>query len=625
LDRFTADLCDALRETDPGQGDHKVDGDEFIGKLINENLFLIALDNEARWFRYHDLFRDLLKAQLKKSYTREEISSLHSRASEWFDTEGLVNEAIQHALTAGNENKAVQLIEQNRQVMLNSDRWYVFEKWLSLLPDTVIQQRSELMLAQTWVHYFNYRFDLIPPTIDAAESLLSNDPEERPQYGEIYLFRGAMYYMMGDGINSMENLENATKLIPKAHQMVRGFAEIYFGLASQMTGQEEKVIHVLSDLLSDPSLELPRKMRVLTALVWIHLISGDLSVASTLNKQLMDAATQNNIGPFISWGLYNQGLVHFQRNELDSAIHHFSQATESGYLMLRRADVDCMVGLLLAYQVKQEKDKADATLESLFKYVGPFNDPVLLEIAHSCRDRLSLIRGAADSIRGIQGINRKTNPGALAIWLEVPVITQCRVLLARESNTHFREAEMKLLEFMKLNRTHHNTYQLIEVMTLLAMACEKQGKTEEALTFIGRALKLARPGGFIFPFLEIGEPMADLLKRLIEQNVAPNQLEKILKAFEDINATAVTKASVPDASSPSTPTPQPLIEPLSNRELEILELLAKRFQNKEIAEKLFISPNTVRTHLQNIYQKLNTSNRRQAVDRAFDLGILSSR
>jgi LuxR family maltose regulon positive regulatory protein len=509
--------------------------------------------------------------------------------------------------------------------MLNSDRWYVFEKWLSLLPDTVIQQRPELMLAQAWFHYFNYCFDLIPPTINTAESLLRNDPEERQQLGEIYLFRGAMCYMMGDGINSMENLENAMGLIPKTHHMVRGFTEIYFGLAGQMTGQKERVVQVLSNLLPDPSLELPRKMRVLTALVWIHLISGDLSVASALNKQLMDAANQNNLRPFISWSLYNQGLIHFQRNELDSAIHHFSQATESGYLMLRRADVDCMVGLLLAYQVKQEKEKADATLESLFKYVGPFNDPVLLEIAHSCRDRLSLMRGGADAIRGIQGINRKTNPGAMAIWLEVPVITQCRVLLKRESNTHIQEAEMMLLEYLQLNRTHHNTYHLIEILSLLAMAYEKQGKTEEALTVLGRALELASPGGFTFPFLEIGEPMADLLKRLFEQNVAPNQLKKVLNAFEDIKPTAVTKVSVPDTESPPTPIAQPLIEPLSNREMEILKLLSKRLQNKEIAEKLFISPNTVRTHLQNIYQKLNTSSRHQAVDRAFDLGILSSR
>lgn len=625
LDRFNSGLCDAISGSVSEQDEGEFDGAEFIVKLNSENLFLIALDTENCWFRYHHLFQNLLKTQLNQKYSSGEVATLHTRASDWFENDGLIDEAIKHALAAGNENRAVQLVEQNRQTMLNSDSWHVFEKWLFQLPDTIIQQHPELMLAQTWVHYFNYRFKLIPQTIDVVESLLSDNPEDKSSYGEIYLFRGAMNYMMGDGFNALKYLERALKLIPRSHHMVRGFADIYYGLAGQMQGQKERVVHVLSGLLVDHSIELPRKIRVLIVLVWIHVISGDLSAASLLNKQLVETATKNNLLPFISWGFYNQGLIHFHRNELDSAIRHFSQATAHEYLMLRRAHVDCKVGLILAYQVKQEKEKADEIFESLFKYVSPLNDPVLQEIVHSCKNRLSLMRGEAIDTSDMRGVNSKKYFGAMALWLEIPVITQCRVLLARGSNNELKEAEMKLLEYLKLNQAHHNTYHTVEVLGLLAIVYEKLGKAEEAVTVLDRAMALARAGGFIFMFLEMGLPLANLFKRLSGKTASKDHIKKILYAFEGIKPEADTEVSALNTISPHTPSAQPLIEPLSNRELEVLELLAQRFQNKEIAENLFISPNTVRTHLQNIYQKLNVNSRQLAIAKAIDLGILSSR
>lgn len=627
LGRFSGALCDALMGSAPKQDESQIDGPEFIARAKNQNLFLMPLDTENYWFRYHHLFRSLLQNQLNQKYSSEEIQTLHMRASEWFAAKGLFGEAIKHAVAAGKENRAVELVEQNRQFMLNSNSWPEFERWLFLLPAATIQQRPELRMSQVWAHYWKYRFDLIPQELDAVESLLGDDPGEQGHsiLGEVSLFRGVFCYMQGEGLKAFNHLENALKLIPNAHIMVRGFANMYFGLAGQMTGQQEKVVNVLSDLTADPSIDFSIRLRSITALVWINLISGNLAVASNLNKQLMDAATKGDFASFISWGLYHQGLIHFHRNEIDLAIHYFSQATERGYLMLRRARVDCLVGITLAYQLKHELEQADATLESLFKYVGPFNDPVLVGIAYSCKERLSLMRGEAASEHGMQGINAKTNLGAMAIWLEVPAITQCRVLLARGSNADLKEAEIELLELIRLNQSHHNIYQLIAVMSLLATAHEKLGKTKEALTVLDRAVTLSQPGGFIFPFVEIGTPMADLLKRLLQQNVASDHIERILDAFEENKHLAVTKALVPDISSASIPTSQPLLEPLSNRELEILELLAKRLQNKEIAQELFISAETVKTHLRNIYQKLSVNNRRQAIDQAKHLGIIPSR
>ena len=258
---------------------------------------------------------------------------------------------------------------------------------------------------------------------------MSADPKDQSLYGEIYLFKGVYGFMQGD-FHSLENIERALERIPVANHMVRGFAEIYFGLAGQMQGQKDRVVQALFELLKDQSLEVPRKLRLLTSLVWIHIISGELTIAARFNRQLMDAATHNAVAAFIAWSSYNQGLIHFFRNELDMAIHYFSQALESTYLMLRRADADCMAGLALAYQATQQTDKATATLERLYEFIHPFNDLTLSGIAHSCRSRLSLMRGETAYVADVLSINEASRGEIMGIWLEVPAITRCRALLA---------------------------------------------------------------------------------------------------------------------------------------------------------------------------------------------------
>jgi LuxR family maltose regulon positive regulatory protein len=251
LNRFSAPLCDALWMPDSERGEGVIDGAAFIAKLQKDNLFLIALDMENRWFRYHHLFQNLLRSQLRLRCSPEEIAALHSRAGKWYAKNNFIDEAIQHKLAGGDVNGAIQIFEQNRQLMLNNNRWYVFEKWLSMFPYNVLQQRPELMLAQAWVHYFQYRHALIPPILDSVESLLSDDPKDQSLYGEIYLFKGVNCFMQGD-FHSLGNIEEALEQIPVAYHMVRGFAEIYFGLSGQMQGQKDRVVHALSELLKDP-------------------------------------------------------------------------------------------------------------------------------------------------------------------------------------------------------------------------------------------------------------------------------------------------------------------------------------------------------------------------------------
>ena len=202
--------------------------------------------------------------------------------------------------------------------------------------------------------------------------------------------------------------------------------------------------------------------------------------------------------------------------------------------------------------------------------------------------------------------------------------------MAEGSDTSLKEAEKRLERYLRLNRTHHNSFRLIELMALQSQAVYRQGRLEEALTLLDQVIKIAGPGECIRPFVELGPPMADLLKRLQKQNVAVDFIEKLLAAFADGEPDAMPEVtahhSLPDEPPVRLSAPErPLVEPLTNRELDVLALLAQRLQNKEIAEKLFVSNQTVKSHLKNIYQKLNVSSRRKAVTQAHRLGIIRRR
>jgi LuxR family maltose regulon positive regulatory protein len=294
------------------------------------------------------------------------------------------------------------------------------------------------------------------------------------------------------------------------------------------------------------------------------------------------------------------------------AIHHFGQAAEVFYTTIRRGSVDCLAGLALAYQARQQTDNAAATLERLFEYIHSLNEPTLSDVAHSCRARLSLMKAEAPFAPGVSGINKTSNGEALIFWLEIPRITHCRVLLAEGSDAGLQEAENKLQECLRLSRSQHNTYQMIGIMVLQSLTLQQQGRTDEALAVLEEAVDLARPGRFIRPFVESGPTMEGLLKRLAEKNIAVDYIGQLLAAF-------------PPTPHPRSSIAQPLDKHLTDRELQILDKATLLLTNKEIGAKLFISPGTVKTHLKNIYRKLDVNTRRQAIVKAKTLGISSHR
>jgi LuxR family maltose regulon positive regulatory protein len=220
-----------------------------------------------------------------------------------------------------------------------------------------------------------------------------------------------------------------------------------------------------------------------------------------------------------------------------------------------------------------------------------------------------------------------TDPGVMFFWLEVPHITQCRILIAQGSEASLHEAGEKLTLFGKTNEAENNIPLLIDILLLKTLIYQKQSQSDKALAALARAITLTEPGGYIRPFLELGPEMAGLLVRLSQRGVALEYIARILAAFPDeiryerpLPVANGADSSIPASALAQGPSSS-LVAPLTSRELDVLALLAQGLANKEIAQRLVISHGTVRQHAYNLYQKLQVNSRQQAVKRASDLGI----
>ena len=626
LDRFCAPLCEAMCDAEPGS--QQISGQDFLNWLMQADLFAISLDDQRQWYRYHHLFQYLLKRQLDKSLDADSIAQLHRSASAWFAQNDLIDEAIHHALAAGDSVVAAELIEQNRRDILNADQWYVLEKWLSWLPDEIKQQRPELLLAQAWISYFTFKLRAIPPLLESIELLLGDDETDKGLWGEVAFFWGHHWFWHGQTAQSLDLLQRALELIPRSYYQGRGETEIYWALAEQMAGQKQMVVQTLTNrLYYEQTPQAVRMTRLLGALIFVHFLSGELLLAERVTQQLRNVATESGNTYVETWTSYMHGYIHYFRNDLEKALHYLESAMNGRYILHTRAAVDSLAGLTLTYQVLGQPGKATATMELLLEFVQETNDPAYVTVARSCQARLALLQGDQKSaVRWAQTDDLTADTGIMFYWLEVPRITQCRVLIAQGTAASLQEAANKLDDYVLTAEATHNTRQLIELLALQALTYEKQGRTDrapstssgraqslskgQALTCLERAVTLAAPDGWIRPFLELEPGMAGLLNELGQKGMAQDFIAQIVAAFP---------LSPPDVAVSHQ---SRLPEPLTDRELEVLALLARRYRDKEIAAELFISPATVRRHASNIYQKLQVNGRRQAAEKARALGIL---
>ena len=618
LDRFCAPLVEAIAEVVTLSSPTQLTADEFIEQLQASNLFTLSLDTRGEWFRYHHLFQELLQEELGRTETSTSLAALHMQASQWFEASSLVDEALHHALEGGHIEHAAQIIIRHRQEALNADQWYVLEKWLSRLPGSTLQQHAGLLLTQVWIFIHQSRWDAAALAMERAAPLIGDDPEQDALLGELELFQGYMLFFLGHGAESLQHIEQALARIPRTFYEARAQCEVIFALSSQMVGRTESAMSDLNELLEQyDSPDNVRKTRLLITYVFVHFLSGDLKAAERANNRLRMVAEADEYAYAVAWADYMQGQIHLYRYELEEAESCLKRSVGQRFTHHKRAAADSMAALVLAQQARGEALEAGETLDTLRDYVAGLDDPAFWALLDSSSTRLSVLQGHMESTSQVISDPSPVEE-AMLWWIELPLLTYCRALLAAGTEQQAREAQALLEELIETAEGHHNTCQLIGILCLQSLAFEQQGETRQALNSLERALELATPGGFAFPFVEPGPAIARLLRRLRPASRYGEFIDHLL-SVSTTSRVGAGKALSPAASD----TRLALLEDLTNRELDILVLLAQRMQNKEIANQLFISTHTVKDHLKRIYQKLGVSNRRQAVSKALEIGIIT--
>ena len=613
LDRFCAPLVEAL--CDPAT----VQGATVIRTLTRTNLFVIPLDAQGEWFRFHHLFRHLLQQQLGQRCKPQERAALHLRASQWFAENTLVDESIDHALAADDPIAAARLVEAQRLPALEADCWPDLERWLAKLPEQVKRERFELLLAEAWMAQQHYRLSELPNIVELAEEVRANQPVAPHLLGELAFFWSYIWFWRGDGPRSQTFVEQGLQLIPEdVSGMVRSHIELQVGLTGYIQGQKEAAIRQLTEWIER------RPLR--SGIVWERVIFGRSVLwllAADLPRARQDAQSLSRNGDrtgkaFIqAWGSYLTGVVAFHSLDLTEARHQFRRVVERRYAAHTRPAVGAFVELALTCQLLGDADQADRVLAEAQEFAEWTENPSMIEVVRSGRARVALLRDDLDSAsRWQRSFRGAWNVPAMILFPEQPAITECRVLIAAGTESGLREALNKLLSLECATSQLHYDGQTLEILALKALALQKQKHEPQALQTLQEALAMADSGSWVRPFVELGRPMADLLERLRSHKRRDEQMDRILAAFPEGGKPAVPK---PADSSPQS---APLINSLTHRELDTLELLAQRLYDKEIAERLSVSIWTIKSHLKHIFRKLQVDNRRQAILKAQQLGLL---
>jgi len=622
LKQFNAQLCDAMYHAGDREKPPAMMGQEFIRWLRRSNLFVIALDNEGQWFRYHHLFQQLLERLLAKEFSPGAIAALHKAASAWHEQHGDVGTAIDHALETGDSKAATQVIERHRHVAINNDKRSLLEIWIAKIPQNHIGKEPGLLIARAWGLLFKGSLGAIPDILDRLDHHQETPVADPSLEGEIDFFKAVLLFWDGQIEDSLGRLQRALQKVDRSHIGARNEIEIYIAITSQMLGQGQAVIREYQQEINNEAQDGPRKANLIGSLVFICLLSGQLAQALKWVNMLLDVGIRTGNAFITAWGEYLLAYVHYQRNDLKVAARHFSRALESRFLLDLNVPIDSFAGFALAQQAMQHPEEADRAIEGMMEFARQSNNISHLSLADVVRAEVLIARGDLEAAEDLLPAAAPATE-TLFFWIVEPRITQCKLLLSKGSPGEVRHAAKRLDSLFHLARETHNIPRMITLLNLKAAACKKVSADDQALAHLERSLKLGQPGNWIRPFVRPGMEISSLFDRLDRTKFSGPYIDAVMAARDNEKKVIPNRKPSPQPFTRSAASQFNPAAPLTNREIDILDLLKGRLSNQEIADKLYISPETVKRHLYNIYRKLSVKNRREAATKIAALKILS--
>jgi LuxR family maltose regulon positive regulatory protein len=627
LARMTGPLCDAVT----GQGG----GSATLEALDRGNLFLVPLDDRRRWYRYHHLFADVLRARLLDEQPGR-VPELHRRACEWHEEHGDRSEAIRHAMAGGDVERAADLVELAIPAMSRNQQGATLRRWIEALPDELIRVRPVLSVGYAGTLLSGGKVEGVEARLRDAERWLDTmadgragpkapstamvvvDEEEfRRLPGAIAVFRAAQALAVGDVAGTMTHARRALDLVGEDDHLRRAAPAGLLGIVSWTTGDLEAALRAYADCVVSlmKAGHVSNVIGCAIARADIRIAQGRLFDAMHTYERGLQLATEHGAPALRGAADMHVGMSELfrERNDLETASQHLLASRELGDE--NGLPQNPYRSRVAAARIRQAEGDLDGALELLDEaerlYASDFS-PDVRPVA-AVKARVWIAQGKLSEAWGWAREHGVTAADELRYLHEFEHATLARLLLAQGTRDRADDSIVEATELterlLAAAEDGGRNGSAIDILVVQALARHAGDNPAGALTSLARAVALAEPEGYVRIFIDEGPPMAALLKLAAKPRNASSYVRRLLAAVVTVEGLSTVG--------------QPLIEPLSERELEVLRLLGSELDGPDIARELVVSLNTVRTHTKSIYAKLGVNSRTAAVRRAAELGLLS--
>ncbi len=634
LERLCGPLCEALLTEQNRIPSHRA-GQTFLEDLEKANLFVIPLDGERTWYRYHHLFADLLRSRLLRSYGEKHVQNLHARAAAWLEENGLRAEAIEHALRAQDTARACRLIEEIAGDAWLGGEFYQVLHWIEAVPARLVRERPWLCVWSAWSRLQAGMVQGVEESIDDAERAAGAGAERDEALGEqIAALRVTCAGLRQDTGTTIELAsralqrpaagKQAASLLARSNVLnVLGFAYYVRGElspAEQAYGEARRLARESGFLL--------RELLVTHKLANIHRISGRLLEAYRLYQEALGCLRATGKDSFFAAGYLYCGLSHllYEWNRFDEAGQMIAQSLRLNEIaQVPHLIIDTCQAQARLLLAQGDVDGAHGALQEAARLIQKhYCWPEVVSANQCCQVTVWLAKGDVGSAARWAEDCSPAGSESSDFLRETIRIARARVLLAQG----LPDEAVSLLGLLAgAAEAGGRTGHLVEILALLAMGRatirarrQERDTARPELDALKRSLVLARPQGYLRLFVDEGPPMAALLQQAAARGIEPDYVHKLLSAFAGRKTDEAPMGAHPSPGpgcGPSSP-----LEPLSERELEVLRLVAEGLSNRDIAQRLFVAVGTVKAHVHSICGKLDVENRTQAILRAQRLALL---
>ena len=612
LDRLSAPLCDAMLEIGETAGrDRAIPSQSTLEQLEAANLFVVPLDGDRRWYRYHQLFAEFLRRQLDQAQPGL-APVLHRRASIWYEQNGLMAEAIGHALAARDLERAADLVEAAAKATLMRSEFATYRAWVDALPEEIVRRRPTLSLYYAWALLVAAR-----PVDEVLARLRDADQDGVETSGQAAVLRGFLAAFQGQAGQGADLPRRLFEAASPGDPFLRGLAAWYLGFSCMWHDDLDG-----AGLAFDQAIQINREAGnvMIATMAMCHraeviMMQGKLRAAASLYEQAMALAVDGQGAPLPIAGMALIGLAEVVReqNDLDRAQRLLDEGLERTGQWGEMGALDAYITLARLRQAQNDEAGLAEAIAAAVQYAQHFDasdmDDRFVEVQQT---RSWVMRGRLAEAEQWAGRRGQALESAAAQDSPVPRTLRYMewLVLARLMTSQGRPRDglailQRLLPQMERDGRWGSA---IEVHILAALALQAAGDTAQALLELEQALSLAAPEGYVRIFADEGPPLGDLLRQAAARGAEPEYVGRLLATIR-----AGEPAPTPDAG---------LVEPLAGREIEVLRLIAAGLSNQEIAEELIVAVSTVKWHINNLYGKLGVSSRTQAVARARELHLL---